>query len=160
MDIDPKEFEPYGQIVGLYNDPPMEDFDHLKYYKDNIKLGPSREKTEEVTLGLLHCKKRTPAKPIVKLERHPLFSETFIPLHGGEVVFVLAPTDNSKAEPDIDRLRIFLLDGRLGVYLAKGTWHWPPIPVRDFANLVLISKGELFTQTDMVDIGYNVYPVF
>jgi len=44
--------------------------------------------------------------------------------------------------------------------LAKGTWHWPPIPVRDFANLVLISKGELFTQTDMVDIGYNVYPVF
>lgn len=159
-DVTPEEFKPYGQIVGLYNKPPLEDLPHLKYYKENIKLGPSKEDTEEVTLGLLHCKKRKPGEPIVKLERHPLFSETFIPLHGGEVVFVMAPTNNSKKEPDVSKIRIFLLDGKLGVYLHKGTWHWPPLPIRDYANIPLISKGKLFSQTDFAEIGFNVYPLF
>ena len=158
--VDPKNFKPYGQIVGLYNEPPLEDFVHLKYYKENIVLGPSKEGTEEVTLGLLHCKKRVAGEPIVKLERHPKFSETFIPLNGGEVVFIMAPADNSRKEPDVTKIRAFLLDGSLGVYLNKGTWHWPPLPIRDFANIVLISKGELFSGTDFSDIGFDVYSVF
>ena len=158
--VKPEEFEPFGQIVGLYNEPPLEDFVHLKYYKENIVLGPSKEKIEEVTLGLLHCKKRVAGEPIVKLERHPKFSETFIPLHGAEVVFIMAPTDNSKKEPDVNKIRAFLLDGTLGVYLHKGTWHWPPLPIREFANIVLISKGELFSGTHFANIGFNVYPVF
>jgi len=159
-DVSQSEFEPYGQIVGLYNEPPMEDFEHLKYYKDNIMLGTSKEGSEEVTLGLLHCKKRKNGEPITKLERHPLFTETFIPLHGGEVVFVMAPSDNSKEMPDIDKIRIFLLDGKLGVSLNKGTWHWPPMPIREHANISLLSKGKLFSGTDIVDIGIKVYPVF
>ncbi len=159
-DISQSEFEPFGQIVGLYNEPPMEDFENLKFYRDNIIMGASKEGTEEVTLGLLHCKKRKNGEPIVKMERHPLFTETFIPLFGGEVIFVMAPSDESKNAPDKDRVRVFLLDGKLGVSLNKGTWHWPPMAIREYGNLVLVSKGKLFSGTDIADIGVNIYPVF
>jgi len=159
-DIKPQDFEPYGQIVGLYNEPPLEDLPNLKYYKDNIKLGPFIKDVDEVTLGLLHCKKRKAGEPIVKMEIHPSFTETFIPLHGGEVIFAMAPADDSKEEPDINKLRIFLLDGKLGVSLHRGTWHFPPLPIRDHADMVLIAKGNLSGQSELVDIGYNIFPVF
>jgi len=158
--VSKEDFAPYGQIVGLCNEPPLEDLENLKYYKENINLGPSEKNVEEVTCGLLICKERKPGEPIVKFERHVLFTETFIPLNGGEVVFVLAPADNSKDKPNIEKIRIFLLDGSLGVSLHKGTWHWPPMPIRKSANFMLLSKGKLSSDTDFAYIGFNVYPVF
>jgi len=155
-DVSPQEFKPFGQILGLYNEPPLEDFPHLKYYKDNIDLGPGGE---DVTMGLLYSKKKKPGDPIIKMERHKLFTETFIPLYGGEVVFVMAPADNSKDRPDTDRIEAFLLDGRLGISLHKGTWHWPPFPIRDFANIALFQKGDFSGKTDLEDIGFKVFPV-
>jgi hypothetical protein len=34
------------------------------------------------------------------------------------------------------------------------------MPIRDYADLSLLSKGKLFSGTDIVDIGVKVYPVF
>ena len=88
------------------------------------------------------------------------FDLEMIPFGGGEVVFIMAPGDNSKDKPDTDKLRAFLLDGRLGVSLNKGTWHWPPLAIREFANIFLLLKGEVpYKKTDYANIGFNVYAV-
>lgn len=158
--ISQEDFAHYGQIVGLCNKPPLEDFENLKYYNENINLGPVEKNVEEVSCGLLICKERKPGEPIVEFERHMLITETFIPLNGEGVIFVLAPADNSKDKPDTEKIRIFLLDGSLGVLLHKGTWHWPPMPLKRSANIILLTKGNLSGDTNFADIGLNVYPVF
>jgi len=144
------DFKPYGQIIGLEEEPPLEDFPHLRYWTKNVDLGTNNEK---IDVGLLVCQ-RTDSK-VTKMERHKLTSESFIPLTG-ETIFVMAPADNSKEMPDVTKVRAFLLDGTLGVALNKGTWHWPPIPLRKIARFVLLRKGELSDPTDMENLGVEL----
>ena len=87
-----------------------------------------------------------------KLERHFHVTQTFMPLGGSPaVVAVAAPSEAGDREtiPDPDRVRAFLLDGRAGYALAKGTWHsldrfplYPPA-----TNCVMITDRE--TQEDL-----------
>ena len=149
-EISPSDFKPYGQIMGLEDKVPLEDFVHLSYWAKNVDLGPDNEKIDG---GLLLCKKVN--SQITKMERHKMTSEIFIPLIG-QTIFVMAPADNSKEMPDLTKIRAFLLDGTLGVVLHKGNWHWPPVPLRKTAKFVLLRKGELSDPTDMKDLGLEL----
>jgi len=149
-EISPSGFEPYGQIMGLEGEVPLENLAHVSYWTKNVDLGPSEEK---IDLGLLLCK-RTEA-PVTKMERHKLTSESFVSL-SGQAIFVMAPADNRKEMPDLTRIRAFLLNGTLGVALNKGTWHWPPIPLEKTAKFTLLRKGELSDPTDMKDLGLEL----
>ena len=93
---------------------------------------------------------------VSKMERHPLTNETFFFLEG-DVIFVMAPPDNSKSAPDLNKACAFLCDSSLGMHLWKGTWHWPPVPVYDNARIGLIRKGKLsdFDRVD-IDVEYNL----
>lgn len=144
------DFQPYGQIIGIEEKTPLEDFAHLSYWTKNVDLGSDNEKLD---LGLLLCK-RVEA-PIRKMERHKMTSEIFIPLTG-QTIFVMAPADNSKEMPDLAGICAFLLDGTLGVALHKGTWHWPPLPIGKTAKFALLRKGELSDPTEMKDLGLEI----
>lgn len=137
VEVTKDEFAPYGQIMGREEGKPYEDIPILSYWTKNADLGPDNEKLDA---GLLICRKVD--RKVTMLERHPLTSENFIPLVG-EVIFVMAPADNSKDVPNLAHIRAFFLDGTLGVALHKGTWHYPPIPMRESARMVLLRKGEL-----------------
>ena len=54
------------------------------------------------------------------LERHPLGSQAFMPLHDERFVVVVAPPGD---EIDPDEIRAFVTDGRQGVNYRAGTWH-------------------------------------
>ena len=141
-DISHADFKPYGQIMGIEEGAPLEDFPYLRYWPKNVDLGLSNE---DIDAGLLLCK-RTDDK-ITKMERHKLTLEVLFPL-GGETIWVMAPADNSKEGPDLTRIRAFLLDGTLGMCLHKGTWHWAPICLQDTAKFIVLLKGELTDPTD------------
>ena len=60
------------------------------------------------------------------LERHVCVTEGRIPLGGVRAVMVVAPPtplDDPAGHPDPGSLRAFLLDGRRGIMLRRGTWH-------------------------------------
>jgi ureidoglycolate lyase len=141
-----EEFAPYGQIMGRTEGEPYETLEILKYWSKNADLGPDNEKVDG---GLLVCNKS--GRTIKYLERHPETAENFIPIEG-ECIFVMAPADNSKDKPDVARLRAFYLNGKLGVALHKGTWHWPPIPLEETVKLVLVRKGTLWEETELKDL--------
>jgi ureidoglycolate lyase len=155
-DITSDEFAPYGQIIGLDDAPPLEDFPHLNYWTRNVDIGPDGEKLD---LGLLLCKPLAPGTVVTKMERHPYTWEIFMP-PVGEVVFVMAPTDVQADGPDIARIRAFLLDGSLGVALPGGNWHWPPIPVGGSAKISLLRKGPRLDKTDFAELGVQVKLIF
>ncbi|WP_339629398.1 ureidoglycolate lyase, partial [uncultured Pseudomonas sp.] len=54
------------------------------------------------------------------LERHPLGSQAFMPLHEEQFLVVVAPPGDTI---DPAAVRAFITDGRQGVNYAKGTWH-------------------------------------
>ena len=64
------------------------------------------------------------AKPLAELalksfERHPLGSQTFVPLSGRPYLVAVAPPGNF----DVARIRLFRAEGHQGVHYRKGTWH-------------------------------------
>ncbi|MBM3713352.1 MAG: hypothetical protein FJW56_07955 [Actinobacteria bacterium] len=149
-DIFPKDFEPYGQIMGNEKGEPLEDFTYLRYWPTNVETG---DKNEEIDIGLLICQ-RTEDK-ITKLERHKNTFEILFPF-GGDTIWVLAPPDNNKKKPDLSRIRAFHLDGTLGICLHKGTWHWAPICLKETVKFMVLLKGGLEDPTEYQDINLEL----
>jgi ureidoglycolate lyase len=64
------------------------------------------------------------AKPLAELvlesfERHPLGSQTFVPLNGRPYLVAVAPPGDF----DPAEIRLFRAEGHQGVHYRKGTWH-------------------------------------
>jgi ureidoglycolate lyase len=64
------------------------------------------------------------ARPLAELllrtfERHPLGSQTFVPLNGREYLVAVAPA----GEFDASRIRLFRAGPHQGVHYRKGVWH-------------------------------------
>ena len=64
------------------------------------------------------------ARPLAELvlrqfERHPLGSQSFMPLGGAPYLVAVAPAGNF----DAARVRVFRAEGHQGVHYRKGTWH-------------------------------------
>jgi len=83
------------------------------------------------------------------LERHPLGSQAFMPLHEEQFLVVVAPPGDTV---DPAAVRAFITDGRQGVNYAKGTWH--------AIQSVLEREGE-FLVVDRGGAGHNCdeYPL-
>ena len=64
----------------------------------------------------------------------------------------MAPVDLAKDKPDVSRIKAFYLNGKLGVALPKGNWHWPPIPLGEQVKLVLAKKGKSFQPQDFAEL--------
>ena len=167
--VSEESFKPYGQIFGLEKGAPSEDNTFVKCWSYNVDLGKSLEKIDLCYCTLQRVSRETMLEvektkgipdwlkgfeggtSVKKMERHPLTSESFFFLEG-DVIFVMAPSDNSKDMPDLSKTRAFLLDQSLGVSLWKGTWHWPPIPVYNSARIGILRKGAL-DDFERIDLG-------
>ena len=145
-EITKEEFAPYGQIWGREEEAPVEVLNNLKYYSNNVDLGPE---IEQIDAGLLVC--NSSGKQIEYFERHPETSESFVIIEG-ECIFVMAPGDNTHMKPDVSLIKAFYMNGNLGVALPAGNWHWPPIPIGETVKLVLVRKGTKRDPVDIVDL--------
>ncbi|HEY5711419.1 MAG TPA: ureidoglycolate lyase [Allosphingosinicella sp.] len=64
------------------------------------------------------------ARPLAELvlktfERHPLGSQSFVPLGGGPYLVAVTPA----GEFDVDQVRLFHAEPHQGVHYRKGVWH-------------------------------------
>jgi ureidoglycolate lyase len=74
---------------------------------------------------------------ITMMERHPLGSQAFIPVHQRPYLVVVAPA----GDLDPDRLRAFVTRGWQGINLAKGVWHHPLIACAEVSDFVVVDRG-------------------
>jgi ureidoglycolate lyase len=75
---------------------------------------------------------------IAMLERHPLSSQFFIPLHDEPFLIVVAPGDEA---PDATAMRAFVSNGRQGINFRRGTWHHPLIAIRDPSEFLVVDRA-------------------
>ena len=84
---------------------------------------------------------------ISMLERHPLGSQAFYPLHRKPWLIVVAKTEN----PGPDTLKVFAAHGDQGIQFHKGTWHHP---------LIVLDGGQDFLVVDRVGPGDNCDEIY
>ena len=82
------------------------------------------------------------ARPLAALvlrtfERHPLGSQSFVPLGGKPYLVAVAPA----GEFDAAKVRVFRAEGHQGVHYNKGTWHHFLLVLEDSDFLVVDRAG-------------------
>ncbi|RKP54703.1 ureidoglycolate lyase [Pararobbsia silviterrae] len=80
---------------------------------------------------------RTLPFEITMMERHPLGSQAFIPLHTRPYLVVVARAGD--LEPDA--IRAFVTRGWQGVNFAKGVWHHPLIACGEVSDFIVVDRG-------------------
>lgn len=75
---------------------------------------------------------------IAMLERHPLSSQLFMPLHGERFVIVVAQAGRAV---DTSAVRAFVTDGRQGVNYHRGTWHHPLITLAERSEFLVVDRA-------------------
>jgi len=82
------------------------------------------------------------ARPLrlILMERHPLASQAFFPLHDRDWLLVVAG-GRDPCEPQA--LRAFRASGRQGVNYARGTWHHPLIVLTPDHEFLVIDRGDV-----------------
>lgn len=74
---------------------------------------------------------------IMMLERHPLASQLFMPLHDEPFLIVVAPAGD---QVDAAAARAFVSNGRQGINYRRGTWHHPLIALRDPSEFLVVDR--------------------
>src|SRR3954469_23769817 len=112
-------FAPFGSVIEASDEAVKLDINqgHAVRYDRLAQIDVSDDDgTGVITL----FRARPPAEPVLRVfERHPLGSQTFMPLSGRPYLVAVAP-----AGPfDPAKIRLFRAEGHQGVHYAKGIWH-------------------------------------
>ncbi|WP_338560970.1 ureidoglycolate lyase [Acinetobacter sp. KS-LM10] len=138
-----ENFAPFGEVIGCTGN----DFFHIndahtERYHDLVQTEIIGEARTGISI-FRNIKHTTSPFEISMLERHPLGSQTFIPMQGQKFLVIVAPSLNVH-EPDLTQLCAFMTDGSQGVNYRAGTWHHPLLTLEspsDFAVIDRIGNG-------------------
>ena len=98
----------------------------------------ANEKGGITTLHIYIGKSRDFPLHIDMLEKHPLFSQTFIPRSKEPFYCVTALGGR---EPDLSTLEVFETNGDQGVHYNRGVWHFPLICIKDKEEFIVLDRA-------------------
>lgn len=113
------------------------------------------EKNGASTLHIYVAKNREFPLRISMLEKHPYFSQTFMPRSCEPFLVVIALGEN---EPDISTLKAFITNGNQGVHYNRGIWHFPLISLKNNEQFIVIDRTDFNEEEkQLLDcIEYNI----
>lgn len=151
-----EDFASYGDVLSI------EDANHIiinkGYAKKHFNLSDMdcNEAGGVATLHLYVGKKREFPLKINMMEKHPFFSQTFMPRSFEPFLVVVAL---GKEKPDLNTLKVFKTNGNQGVQYKKGVWHFPLICLKDNEQFIVIDRNDrgidLNKVVDCVEVYIN-----
>jgi ureidoglycolate lyase len=139
-------FAPFGDVVEFedanhfpINQGFAERFDDLAHIDVTAEGGMTR-------VSIFEAKPRPMPMRVDLMERHPLGSQLFYPLHDGQWWLIVAEDAR-----DPSTYRAFAATGRQGVNYARNVWHFP---------LLVSSTGDRFIVVDRKGPGNNLEEVY
>mgnify|MGYP001242510003 CR=1 FL=1 len=118
-----------SNVSGLARDVGLE-------YADLAKID-TQEEQGETSVHIFVAKKRLFPLQITMLEKHPCFSQTFIPKGNTPFLVVVSPPSE---EPVIENIRAFISNGDQGISYSRGVWHFPLISINDNSQFIVIDR--------------------
>ena len=149
-----ESFSQFGQVISCENkDYEIINDGYAKKYPDLAEID-TQEDSGKTALNIFIAKKRLFPLKIEMLEKHPFFSQAFIPRDDTPFLVVVAP---ASARPRINDIEVFISSGEQGINYARGVWHFPLISIKDDANFVVIER-KYTAESDKLE-QCIVYPI-
>lgn len=134
-------FKPYGDVLVIDTvTPKLINNDKCRRYSDLANLDILEGKTG---ISLFYADIRTLPYELTLLERHPLGSQSFIPMDASEYIIIVAEDKNGVPQTPI----AFFADCTQSINIARNTWHGVLTPV---------SGSGLFAVVDRIGDGLNL----
>lgn len=92
-------------------------------------------------ISLFRGTRRPDPIEIQLMERHPLGSQSFMPLSEHDWLVVVAPTNADNSGPDFDGLRVFRASGNQGVSYLRNVWHHPLLILQSQQDFIVIDRA-------------------
>ncbi|MBT3330379.1 MAG: ureidoglycolate hydrolase [Rhodospirillaceae bacterium] len=132
--IEQAAFEPYGQTLSTPVSGNRTDY--------AAQLSNGRPGVD-INLAVVRANPpKTLPIDVVKMERHPLSSQAFMPLDCDRYLVIVANPQNMDGEadgpPDLSTLRAFTVPGDVGINYNAGTWHFPLTSLDRAATFALL----------------------
>jgi len=115
----------------------------------------SRENNGLSAVHIYVAKKRIFPLHINMLEKHPFFSQAFIPRSTTPFLAVVAL---GKDTPDLSTLKAFITDGNHGVHYKRGVWHFPLISLEENEQFIVIDRTDYNVKENKIEecIEYDI----
>ena len=134
-------FAPFGSVIEASGDAVKLDINegHAVRYDRLAEI----DVAESGGVGVISLFRARPLGELVLriFERHPLGSQSFMPLSGRPYLVAVAPAGAF----DVARVRLFHAEGHQGVHYRKGVWH----------HFLLVLDGSDFLVVDRAGPGDN-----
>jgi len=148
-------FKNFGEVISKEGRPSISiNRDSAQKFYEVCNMD-TNEKSGMTTLHIYIGNKREFPLQIDMLEKHPLFSQTFIPRSKEPFYCVVALGGR---EPDLSTLEIFETNGDQGVHYNRGVWHFPLICVKDKEEFIVLDRAGLNKEEKIIveQVEYNM----
>jgi len=131
-------FAPFGDVIEAASDSPEQiNYGNTKKWAD-LALVDTADGDGHTAISMFEgLATRMPLR-VEALERHPLGTQAFIPLHGEPFLLLVARAGDA---PKHDEVHAFITNGQQGVNYHKGTWHHYLMAPVDGARFLIIDRA-------------------
>ena len=147
-------FAPFGEVIQRQGHYPEEiNYGQTRKYADLARIDTGEEKGRTA----VHIYRSRPVSlpfKIEVLERHPLGSQAFIPLHNRPFLIVVAPP---AAHPEFKSIQGFITNGEQGVNLRRGVWHHHQLSLEETCDYLVIERSAPGVNTIEQHLDKNLF---
>lgn len=138
-----ESFREYGDVLSFEESEPLP----IDLYGDDIAVRRQSYFESDQPVEFLITRSRVRDLRVQFLERHVQLTQTFLPLGGQPFLMVVGHPDaaDSGGVPDLAQVEAFLVPGRAGIKLHRGTWHELPFPLED-GSVHLVTSHRALTE--------------
>jgi ureidoglycolate lyase len=130
-------FEPFGDVIQRQGVIPEDiNYEQTQKFAD-LALIDTSEGGGETAVHLYRSQAATLPFLVERMERHPLGSQAFMPLHQRPFPVIVAPAGD---DPDIQTIRGFISSGDQGFNYHKGVWHHYQISLNGICDYLVIDR--------------------
>jgi ureidoglycolate lyase len=142
-------FSPFGSVIQVSDTAVTLDINqgHAVRYDRLAEI----DVAEKGGVGVISLFRAQPleALELKQFERHPLGSQSFVPLTGRPYLVAVAP-----AGPfDAAKIRLFRAEGNQGVHYRKGVWHHFLLVLEDETDFLVVDRAGPGDNLDEVELA-------
>ena len=131
-------FAKYGDLISS-NDIKSMDINagYAKRFDNLANIDTSKDDGKTI-ISIFSASKRSFPMKIDMMEKHPLGSQTFMPMKETTFLCFVAPEGRF---PEVNKIESFIIPPKSGINYKPGIWHFPLISTEDTDFLVIDRKG-------------------
>ena len=137
--VNRSNFAAYGDLITTEDINPIDiNAGYAKRFDNLANLNTSKDGGKTI-VSIFSALKRNFPMTIDMMEKHPLGSQSFIPMKDTTFLCFVAPQGEF---PDISKIQSFIIPPKTGINYKPGIWHFPLISTEDMNFLVIDRKGK------------------